>query len=304
MRSVVARLPAGPGVYRFRDGQGRILYVGRATALRQRVGSYWGDLRDRRHLRRMVPQITRIEAVACDSVHEAGWLERNLLERAKPRWNRIRGGMEVPVCIRLDRTARAPRLTVEHWPAAPGPADDFGPYLGGTQARLAVSALDRVHPLRYTDERLAGGLKDLARVRGVDGSDRPRLLTAVTGVLQRNPADVEALRTRLVELRDRASAKLAFELAARLQAEIEAVAWIVAEQKVTPLTPAADADVHGWHDGLLVTFRFRGGRLSTWEQRLCGRPAAQRHLDSTPPAWSAFANRAAELARSLSAPAG
>lgn len=297
--AVVARLPAAPGVYRFRDERGRTLYVGRASVLRQRVGSYWGDLRDHRHLRRMVPQIARIEAVACDSVHEASWLERNLLERAKPRWNRIRGGTEVPVYIRLDRTARAPRLSVEHWPVSSGSGDDFGPYLGGTQARLAVSALDRVLPLRYTDDRLAGGLKDLARVRGVDVSDRERLLSTVAGVLHRRRDDIETVHAQLVHLRGRASENLAFEMAARLQSEIEALAWISAEQKVTPLLPAGDAEAHGWDDGLLVTFRIRGGRLSGWEQRRCGRPAAQPYLERTPAAWSAFAARAAELGRRL-----
>ncbi|GID27895.1 hypothetical protein Abr02nite_28780 [Paractinoplanes brasiliensis] len=44
-RELSARLPAAPGVYRFRDPGGRVLYVGRATNLRSRVGSYWGDLR-------------------------------------------------------------------------------------------------------------------------------------------------------------------------------------------------------------------------------------------------------------------
>src|SRR5579875_2049517 len=82
--AAVRRLPSGPGVYRFRDSRDRVLYVGRATALRQRVGSYWSDLRDRRHLRRMVAAVARIEAVACASVHEAAWLERNLLEAAMP----------------------------------------------------------------------------------------------------------------------------------------------------------------------------------------------------------------------------
>src|SRR5687767_8481942 len=50
VRAAVGRLPAAPGVYRFRDARGRALYIGRATALRHRVGSYWTDLGDRRHL--------------------------------------------------------------------------------------------------------------------------------------------------------------------------------------------------------------------------------------------------------------
>src|SRR3982751_1210169 len=101
IRLMVAALPRAPGVYRFRDGRGRVLYVGRATELRSRVGSYWGELRGRRHLRRMVTAVARIEAVACDSVHEAAWLERNLLEESLPRWNRTAGGAEVPAYLRL-----------------------------------------------------------------------------------------------------------------------------------------------------------------------------------------------------------
>jgi excinuclease ABC subunit C len=115
-RAAIARLPDGPGVYRFRDTRGRALYIGRAVDLRRRVGSYWADLGDRRHLIRMVPQIASLEAVACDSAHEAAWLERNLLERSKPRWNRARGGAEVPVYIRLDRRPGVARLAVVHGP--------------------------------------------------------------------------------------------------------------------------------------------------------------------------------------------
>src|SRR5262249_56977330 len=76
--SARARLPSTPGVYRFRDAGGRVLYLGRAVQLRRRVGSYWTDLGDRSHLAAMVARIARIEAVSCDSEHEAAWLERNL----------------------------------------------------------------------------------------------------------------------------------------------------------------------------------------------------------------------------------
>ena len=129
----VAALPAAPGVYRFRDDSGRVLYVGRAGELRRRVSSYWGDLRDRRHLRRMVLRVARIEALVCDSAHEAAWAERNLLERSLPPWNRIVGGLEVPVSIRLDASPEAPRLGLAsaHRPA-PG-VRCFGPYLGAAQ---------------------------------------------------------------------------------------------------------------------------------------------------------------------------
>ena len=127
-----AALPRAPGVYRFRDRAGRVLYIGRAVSLRRRVLSYWGDLGDRAHLAPMVARIARVEAVTCDSAHEAAWLERNLLEHRRPPWNRTPGGQEAEVWIRLSASPRAPGLTVVRQPA-PG---DFGPYLGGPAQAL------------------------------------------------------------------------------------------------------------------------------------------------------------------------
>jgi excinuclease ABC subunit C len=279
-----------------------VLYIGRATDLRRRVGSYWSELRGRRHLLRMVPQIAGVEAVACDSVHEAAWLERNLLEKAKPRWNRARGGAEVPVYLRLDLgrggNRQRARLAVVHSAVGSGPRF-FGPYLGGTRARLAVSALDRVLPLRYTEGRLSGSERDMARARGVAVPDQEKLVATVIAVLQRQPDAVETVKRQLVSLRDRASANLGFELAARIQQEIEAIDWVVAEQKVT-LPQGGDSDVAGWADGLLVQFQIRQGRLRTWTQRACGPSAARGFLDRTPEVWRPFAARSAELARQLS----
>ena len=90
------------GVYGFRDEGGSVLYLGRAATLRRRVRSYRTEQGDRPWLARMVPCVTRVEVAACDSTHEAAWLEGNLLERRRPGWNRAVGGNEVPVAIRVD----------------------------------------------------------------------------------------------------------------------------------------------------------------------------------------------------------
>lgn len=291
----IASLPPRPGVYRFRDDRGRALYIGRATDLRRRVGSYWGDLRDRRHLTRMVPRIAAIEAVACDSVHEAAWLERNLLERAKPYWNRVRGGQEVPVYLRLDP---ALRLRIIHSGHAAG---DFGPYLGGLKVRTAVSALDRALPLAYASDRLSGSERDMARVRGIEPGTRTELARTLTRVLERDPDACAALRAELVRRRDAAAGELAFELAARIQAEIEAVEWIVAPQRVT--RQAGDVDVCGWADGVLVSFQVRAGRMSRWSQQESSAQAAAGKVAATPAQWREFATDAAQLAARLRHPA-
>ena len=274
-----------------------MLYVGRAVSLRRRVLSYWGDLGDRAHLAPMVALIARVEAVVCDSAHEAAWLERNLLTRCLPPWNRSRGGQEAEVWIRLSVRPRTPGLTVVRRPA-PG---DFGPYLGGQKARDAVSGLGRVLPLAHAADGRAGAERDLARLRGASPAARAELASAIAAVLSRDRAAVAALRAELIARRDAAAAALAFEFAGRLQAELEALDWVTGEQKVTGAQD--DADVCGWTDGVLVWFEIRDGRMRGWrQQRPCGVAAARRHLAGTPPGWAGFARRNAELAARLSSP--
>jgi excinuclease ABC subunit C len=281
-------LPAEPGVYRFRDGRGRPLYIGRAVDLRRRVASYWGDLRDRVHLRRMVPQIASVEAVSCDSEHEAAFLERNLLEHRRPRWNRVEG-VESTLYIGL-----TPRLEARH---DPGPGPVFGPYLGGEKVRLAVSGLERALALAYAGDRPGGFDRDMARVRGVERGSRPELLVEVTAVLGRDRAAGDRVVKTLAERRDAAATALAFELAGRIQAEIEALQWVTAEQKVSGTQP--DSDIHGWCDGFLVSFELRGGRVRSWSQRRCAEAQGRDLSASTPAAWRTFADRNAALAARL-----
>jgi excinuclease ABC subunit C len=294
----VAALPAAPGVYRFRDDSGRVLYVGRAGELRRRVSSYWGDLRDRRHLRRMMLRVARIEALVCDSAHEAAWAERNLLERSLPPWNRIVGGLEVPVSIGLDASPETPRLglTSPHR-SAPG-VRCFGPYLGARKVRLAVSGLERLYPIGHAGPTRTAGERELARLRG--GQDRPvaQLASAVESVLDREPRAVAGALAALTARRDAAAGAQAYEAAARLQEEIEAIEWVVAPQRVTTPDEDGDQDVTAWEDGVLVRLRIRNGRLHAWEQEPCSPSVPGTRA---PDGWVPFLRRNAELAARLTA---
>ena len=122
-----AALPLAPGVYRFRDQASRSLYIGRAVSLRRRVQSYWRDLGDRAHLAPMVARIARVEAVPCDSAHEAAWLERNLLRRRLPPWNRSPGGQEAEVWIRRATPRTSRRGPGVSWPWYGVPRPRRGP---------------------------------------------------------------------------------------------------------------------------------------------------------------------------------
>ncbi len=273
-RASVAQLPNAPGVYRFRDAHQRVLYIGRAASLRRRVGSYWTGLGDDRRLSQMVRRIARIEAVLCDSEHEAAWLERNLLERQLPHWNKTAGGQEVPVWIRLSWQSDTPGLSVVHSVLADSGAPHFGPYLGGNKVRLAVSGLHRVMPLAYAGDRLSGFELDMARVRGVEPGARLALVDTLTAVLER---------------------------AARVQAELEGFDWVVSPQRAT-VSEADDVDAYGWADGILVHFQVRAGRLCGWSARACAEAAAQRRVSTTSARWVQFARRNAELAARLTIP--
>jgi excinuclease ABC subunit C len=290
-------LPTEPGVYRFRDDAGRVMYSGRATSLRSRVGSYFTDVRDRPHLVRMVARIRRVEALVCASVHEACWLERNLHTRGLPRWNRATAGQEVPHYVRVDLSHTLPAVTAVHRPDAQGGLL-FGPFLGGWKVRTALSGLHRVLPLSYAGTRMHGSQQDLAEIRQVSPSDRDRLLHEVTAVLGRDQAALARTSALLVALRDEASAGQRYEQAKRIQDEIACIAWITAEQRVAAMDPI-DATAAGWSDGLLVRLEIRNGLLDGWRQVACSPATAERHLAATPPEWTEFAAVNAELAARL-----
>jgi excinuclease ABC subunit C len=290
--AITGLLPARPGVYRFRDGRGRVLYIGRAADLRSRVRSYWGGLAGRRHLRRMVGRIERIEAVVCQSRHEAAWLERSLLEHRMPRWNRIAGGLEVPVWLRI----AADGVKVEH---RDGAGARSGPFLGAVQTRCAADALERIYPFRLASGR-SGSDREMGRVRGVTPGDGPRLRAAVTAVLAGDTAAVSAATAELVARRDAAVEVLDFERAATIQRELDGLTWILEPSRIVEQGP--DLDLHGWAQGILLTFERRDGRIQDWRMERCTHRDAVALLASTPDPWRAFASENAALAAALDVP--
>lgn len=297
--SQVARLPEAPGVYRFRDDQGRVLYVGRARRLRRRVRSYWRDLGDRPWLSTMVARIARVEALVCACEHEACWLERNLLEHSRPRWNRALGGAEVPRYLVIESDRRTARLRLVHHPKESPGGMIFGPYLGGTKVRLLASALHRVYPIAYAVNGLTSAERDMGRIRGVDPEDRDRLQRRLRAVLDGRSAAVSAFLDELTRRRDEAAAQLSYELAGQVQEELIASSWLLGTQRMTTIT-GVDAELYGSQDGTLLQLSIINGRVCRWQQRRCGKDRATELVAGTPVAWREFLQDNAELAVSLS----
>src|SRR5262249_31086829 len=105
-----------------------------------------------------------------------------------------------------------------------------------------------------------------------------------------------ALVAELVRHREAAAGSLAFELAARIQEEIEAVEWVVAIQRVTRPGTGSHG-VYGWADGVCVFFEVRDGRMERW--RVADAPAPPPEAARTPDQWADFAANAAILAARL-----
>lgn len=301
LRRAAAELPGGPGVYRFRDDRDRVAYLGRATDLRSRVRSYAGDLADRPHLRRMVAQVARVEAIACASVHEASWLERGLLERSLPRWNRVRGGAELVGWLVLRGGPGRPGLDLVVEPSESLP-EAAGPYLGVERLALARSGLLRAWPVHLSGSRPDEAGRSLAEARGVVEADRDGYLAQLRAVLDRDPGATAEARALLLAARDRAVGQLAFETAAQVQAELAALDWLVSPQRVAGCSPGLV--VGGWADGLLVTLRASGDRLDQWTSHPASPEVGEQAMAATPPSWREFAVRNAGLAARLAALTG
>lgn len=143
-------LPRGPGVYRFRDRGGRVLYVGKATDVRSRVRSYFsGD--DRRKVGQLLREAEAVDAVVCTSTLEAAVLELRLIRALDPRFNRQGRARGSPAWLRLTDEA-FPRLSIVRAPRG-DPRDLLGPLRDHRTARRVVDAVHTAVPIR----RCAGG---------------------------------------------------------------------------------------------------------------------------------------------------
>ena len=142
-----AQLPRTPGVYLFRDAQGRLLYVGKAAALKARVSSYFrthADLSPR--IASLVRQVAAIETRLAGSEAEALLCEAQLIKEGRPKYN---------VLFRDDKTYPLLKITNEPFPRllvtrrrTNDGARYFGPYVDAGLMRQAVNLMRKLFPLR------------------------------------------------------------------------------------------------------------------------------------------------------------
>ncbi len=152
-RHLADGLPDGPGVYIFRDGSGRPLYIGRSRALRQRVRQYFTASEPRSRIAEMVGIAERVDAVSCAHDLDAQVREVRLIAEHKPRYNRRSKFPERAVWLVLTEEP-FPRLSIVRREPSRGEVH-LGPFPSTLAAQEAAAALYDAVPLRQCTLRIS-----------------------------------------------------------------------------------------------------------------------------------------------------
>lgn len=150
----LADLPKQPGVYFHKDKSGRIIYVGKAANLRNRVRQYFQKSRGRDpKTEALVAEIADIDWQVVDSEIEALFLEGELIRRYMPRYNILLRDDKALSYIRIDYDSDYPTVSTTRRPLDDG-ARYFGPYFSTIGVRQSLKTLRRIFP--YATRQLAG----------------------------------------------------------------------------------------------------------------------------------------------------
>ena len=228
-RELARDVPAGPGVYLFRDAHDRVLYVGKATDLRARVRSYFAGSAQRRPVEHALEATARIETRPVGSELEAALLELDLILRLRPDANRRSAHPERSCYLTVTTDERVPRVAVTSAPrpggVSAGPLRSRGDAQTAAQALRSAFTLRSCRPALPEDDGscLAGLLgRCAAPCRGGERVDAyARGVTAAADWLRGGDggAAVVGLRTRMAAL----SAERRFEEAAGLRDQLDAL---------------------------------------------------------------------------------
>jgi excinuclease ABC subunit C len=274
-RPAPGSIPVEPGVYRFRDPHGRVIYVGKAKSLRSRLNSYFADVASLApRTRQMVMSAGSVEWTVVHTEVEALQLEYNWIKEFDPRFNvRYRDDKSYPV-LAVTLNEEYPRLMVYRGPRRKG-VRYFGPYSHAWAIRETLDLLTRVFPARTCS---AGVFKRHSQI------DRPCLLGYIDKCSAPCIGRVSAEEHRKIVLdfcdflsgktdrlvRDmehqmrEAAEQLDFERAARLRDNISAMKRALEKQAVV-FGDGTDADVVAFAEDELEAavqvFHVRGGRV-------------------------------------------
>lgn len=269
IKNALAVLPEKPGVYLMHDASGKVIYVGKAVVLKNRVRSYFRNLASHTpKVKAMVDKIAEIETIVTSSEVEALILECNLIKKYRPRYNISLKDDKTYPYLKVTMQEDFPRLYVTRRQLRDG-ARYYGPYADAGAMHATVKLLRSMFPLRTCRKMnpdrpcLNYHIKRcLAPCAGyISKADYHKMIKSVCMVLDGRTTELERdLKQQMQEAVD----NYAFEEAARLRDQLQAVARLNEAQKAVT-NNGGDMDIFGLGQdmtGLCVQLFFvRKGKL-------------------------------------------
>ena len=274
-RPAPGSIPVEPGVYRFRDAHGRVIYVGKAKSLRSRLSSYFADIAGLHpRTRQMVTTAAKVEWTVVGTEVEALQLEYNWIKEFDPRFNvRYRDDKSYPV-LAVTLNEEFPRLMIYRGPRRKG-VRYFGPYSHAWAIRETLDLLTRVFPARTCSGGVFKRHSQIERpcllgyidkcsapcIGRVSAEEHRRIVSDFCDFLS---GRTDRFARDLERQMNTAAAELDFERAARLRDDIGAIKRALEKQAVV-LGDGTDADVIAFADddleAAVQVFHVRGGRV-------------------------------------------